>query len=332
MRSTRGYWLVPLAALAGIFLDIPTTRADTPTCTLAGLTLLQAYSKAVANGYRFQCMDTLASRTNANVWSEILSSNRVVPLVPLPSGELICLGKSTQNSSKITGGLFANKDPHSGETNLTALRNGWSLVDFTLTGASGFGGFTIPAFKVGVVRYEVAVESAGKSYDFRVKQVRIKKTGGSCANAVNEAFGPQKGATGETVCSVNIVQAQARALQKGYTFDCWDNGGNPEHMVPLPTGNSLQCFGRTHSKFGLATFLFRNSQSGHSTLKNGWKLLSYTVNGVSKHGGYWERGQGVVSFNVRMAQNTSYNVGITDLKLAKAGGNCSKVLDEAFGP
>jgi len=322
--------LLPVAALAAVALQPVTAETQSAsTCTLSAQTLLQAYGKAKDNGFRFECMDTLESRSESDVWAD-LGGNVQVPVLAQPSGEIACVGKSRQKYGKITGGFFANKMPFSGREHLTALRNGWELVDFTLDGAASFGGYTVPAHKIGVVRFRVTMPNAGKNFAFKVSRIRIKKTGGVCANAVAEAFGPELGKAGESVCDVNIASAYAKAIQRGYSFECFNVGNNPAKYPPLPLGPSLQCAGNAGSQYGLSTFFFRNSQTGTSSLKNGWRVLSYTVSGASNFGGYWERDQGLVSYAIRMKQGSAFGVSTSGMKLAKAGGDCAKVLDEAF--
>jgi hypothetical protein len=297
-------------------------------CTLAGPTLLQAYTRAIANGFRFACVETDGRPTSGPIdWVAA-----PVPVLVQPTGELVCASRSKEAGRKVLGGLFANKNARSAVTasSGTRLRNSWELEDFSFEGANSFGGFTSPPLAVGVVRYRVNVPTAGTSYAFKVTQVRIKKAGGSCADAITEAFGPDLGTPQDTVCPVNIVQAQAKAMQRGYSFECVDSD---KRTPPLPIVNTLRCVNNTGSSgLGLTTHFFRNQfgLGAVSTMKNGWRVLSYAVSGVSTFGGYWEQDEGKIYFEVRMPKGSAYSVGVHDLKLAKPGGNCANVLDEAF--
>jgi hypothetical protein len=324
----------PATTTAPAATTTPTTTPTEQTCSLSGATLNQAYIKAIENGFRFQCMDTPFSMgVGSEPWS--LSSGIAVQAWASQNGDIVCSGQSAHNAGMITGGLFANKQGalRIEQTQLTGLRNGWEFVDSELEGATTFGGFLTPTYKVGVVRFKVVTPGKGVGYAFQLKGMRVKKTGGNCSNVVNEAFGPALGTPQDTVCSVSIIDAYLAAIKKGYAFACAGTANLSTASAPTPIAGAtpqLFCGGASTSPWGLWVSLFRNSDTGESTAKNGWRVLSYRVAGATGLGGYWERGQGLISFNVEMAQNTAYGIGIFDLKLAKAGKSCANALNEAF--
>ncbi len=139
-----------------------------------------------------------------------------------------------------------------------------------------------------------------------------------------------KQAQGSTThCELDVYTAYDRALKRGWTFKCHNATFVPEHAY-----RAISCQGKSPPIVGsngmdVHGYFFRSSAGQAPALKNGWQVDSWEVSG-----GNWEKwppGEARVDLHTRItAPNTSFRRRVTRLKVTKAGGDCSRVYDEAF--
>lgn len=135
------------------------------------------------------------------------------------------------------------------------------------------------------------------------------------------------------VCTVNIERAYKEAVANGWRFEC-----KPLHMgatvgLHFDSGKRVGCagkapYGPTSPQYSANFFKLQGSKNGNK-LKKGWKVYSYKVSG----GQYTK----VVNFTYQRlgfqfsaSPGSNFQRHLSELKLSKKSGNCTKVYNEAF--
>ncbi len=145
-----------------------------------------------------------------------------------------------------------------------------------------------------------------------------------------------------TDCDVNILQAYQTATSRGWQFQCYrylslGAEAMPVNFVTYPP-DKIGCVFKTPPVLGTITSLgqgrfFKRTAGSRPNLDNGWKVKSFEVTGAQ-----WSGVGSDFDANVRVPfrvvetpkPNHTYNVRLSRLTLTKAGGVCSKAIDEAF--
>lgn len=125
-------------------------------------------------------------------------------------------------------------------------------------------------------------------------------------------------------CTVNIEQAYQKAVANGWAFYC-------ENSVLTFNGQKqMGCFGKTGAAASTTPKGHFFTGKGRTSFYNGWSLASYKMSG----GQYTKQSSskaGIIRFwfSVKGAFHQGRRH-LSELKLKKNGGDCTKVLNEAF--
>lgn len=153
--------MIALTILSGLLAAAPASATD---CTVKPW---DAYQAAVKRGWQFACFG-----------SSLVSQPA---FIPLPSGELSCIGKTGPAPvPHWVDGQFFEKSGYKNKK----FANGWSLKQFEVVGGQHSQLFNAAS----VVYFRGNVSGAFKSYNFRVSKMVLTKSGGSCAKVLDEAF------------------------------------------------------------------------------------------------------------------------------------------------
>lgn len=139
------------------------------------------------------------------------------------------------------------------------------------------------------------------------------------------------GTASATDCTVNPFDAYQTAKLRGWTFWCIGGVGVTGHFVTYP-GQNIGCAFRTppvpSGGNGDAQFFETTTTGNH--FKNNWKLKAFEYSGAQWQPFDHAKAR-VMGRAMDMRQfNKTYNFRLHKLVLTKAGGQCSKVIDEAF--
>lgn len=126
------------------------------------------------------------------------------------------------------------------------------------------------------------------------------------------------------VCSLNIEKAYQTAVKSGYKFSC------KHSVIHFDGAKRVGCLAKSSlSPLPAIAELFVKP-TVEQPFRNGWSLHSYKVSGGEhiRHGG----GNPYFSFKrPPLGSSANYKRYLSEFKLKKNNGNCSKVYNEAFG-
>lgn len=129
-----------------------------------------------------------------------------------------------------------------------------------------------------------------------------------------------------TQCDLNVHKAYQRALQHGWSFTC-ENAS----FVPEPASRSMACqAGQAAGQGGAIQGHFFHHRLGRSPqMRAGW-----TISAVRIGGGRWKALEADPQVRVGFVSTGQAAPGqrlrLSGLQLAKPGGDCSRVYEEAF--
>ena len=160
--------LTRLTAAAIISTGLTVSGVEAAECKIEGPMLLQAYSAALNNDFRFECRK--GTKTVGNSFQ----------FLPTPTG-LICQHHKEILPKKYEYHMIAFKSRTGG-----GLKNDWRIHDYTVRGGGGKRGFTSKSV------HFVKRASANMPFKLTLKTIWLEKANASCTDlqrVIREAFG-----------------------------------------------------------------------------------------------------------------------------------------------
>jgi len=159
--------LSAVLAIAWLVSAAPVRSAE------CSLNVMKAYETAKARGWKFQCPaspDLVAKGFVTYPPSNIGCTFKTGISIPLP----VPMFGSGQGALMLFGG----------QVGAPALKNGWQFVRYEISG----GQFQLLPPATAIVSAGVKLDKPSNTYNFKLTALVLKKSGGQCSKAVDEAF------------------------------------------------------------------------------------------------------------------------------------------------
>ena len=145
--------------------------------TDCNINAFSAYSQAAKKGWSFACR-----------WSRVDSKPVFLPLVP---DEIGCVGRvpgwPNGKWGDVSASFFLHRSLSVGDAGdrIRKLNNGWSLIDYDVIGGQYNRYYDE---KNVLIKFRSPSMKPGVGYKYVVKNLKLRKDGGSCYKAIEEAF------------------------------------------------------------------------------------------------------------------------------------------------
>lgn len=155
-----------MALAVGLCSAVPALSAE------CSLDVIKAYETAKARGWQFKCPAApgvapgFVTYPPSTIGCTFKTGMVIPPPVPMygpGQGALMLFG---------------------GQTGVPALKNGWQFVRYEISG----GTFQLLPPVTAIVSAGVALNKPSHTYNFKLSSLVLKKSGGQCSKAINEAF------------------------------------------------------------------------------------------------------------------------------------------------